>query len=165
MGKCRYLGGGLDNVEYGNIVQVNITDDTGKRFEVPRIALSINPFNQSEITRNINDFVTIDSTDKFSLSIHEFQNPNSVYFKINDYSLLISEYYLSMNTQINTNGNLFGLGERVTSFLLKKEFILLGLKIIQIHMMMENSQERMYMDLIQYILLDLNQVKIIFGEC
>ena len=103
-----------------NIVQVNITDDSGKRFEVPRSALSSAPFNQSEITRNINDFVTIDASSKFSLTIHEFQNSNNVYFKIKDNSLLVADYYLSMDTQINTNGNLFGLGERVTSFFLKE---------------------------------------------
>ena len=102
-----------------NTVEVKITDDSGTRFEVPKEALSQEKASSNDITRNIHDFVII-SSDKFTLTVHEYQQPNNVYFKIDDNSLILSEYFLSLDTQINTNGYLYGLGERVTEFFIKE---------------------------------------------
>jgi alpha-glucosidase (family GH31 glycosyl hydrolase) len=98
-----------------NTVEVTITDDSGTRFIVPKETLKLSQLKKSDITRNINDFVKF-TTDKFTLKIHEFQNPNSAYFRIDDSSLVFADYYLSLDTQVNTNKFLYGFGERVTDF-------------------------------------------------
>ena len=99
-------------------VEVAITDVAGNSFTVPKEALN-SQFKQEDITRDIADFVTV-NLDKFTLAVHEFKNPDSVYFRIDDDSLVFTDYYQSLDTQVNTNGYLYGIGERVTDFFIKE---------------------------------------------
>ncbi|CAI2383231.1 unnamed protein product [Moneuplotes crassus] len=100
-------------------IQVTITDGE-KRFEVPKEALSQTTF-QTNDAEDIKDYVEISKQgEKFSLKIHEKGDPENYYFKINEDSLIFSDYYLSMETTVNTNQKLYGFGERVTDFFLKE---------------------------------------------
>ena len=68
----------------------------------------------------IDDYVKVSNqTKKFVLQIHEFQNPDIVYFEIDEDSLVFSDYYLSLETEINSNGKIYGIGERTTDFFIK----------------------------------------------
>ena len=103
-----------------NNIQLTITDGSN-RFTVPKSALKDGgPNLGSGATSTLNDYVKVsNSTSKFILQIHEFQNPKSVYFEIGEDSLMFSEYYISLETEINSNGKIYGMGERVTDFFIK----------------------------------------------
>ena len=98
-----------------NTFQIKITDNSGTRFEVPKQALKLDNFKDETISRSLDDYITV-TEDPFTLVIHEYQKPKNIYFKIDDNSLLIEDYFLSLDTQINTNGYLYGIGERVKEF-------------------------------------------------
>lgn len=106
-----------------NTVQVTITTG-GNRFIVPKQALNPDSFVFTQSPNDdatLDDFVQVsDDTSKFSLKIHEYKNPDSVYFRINENSLTFADYFLSLETDINTNGKLYGVGERVTNFFIKE---------------------------------------------
>ena len=101
-------------------IQLTITDGSD-RFTVPKSALKDGgPNLGSGETSTLDDYVKVSNpTSKFTLQIHEFQNPDSVYFEIGKDSLMFSEYYISLETEINSNGNIYGMGERVTDFFIK----------------------------------------------
>jgi len=105
----------LDNIQ----VTIN---DSSNRFQVPKSTLkNEGPSLKKDSNSNLDDYVTVTSnSSKFALSIHEFQNTNSVYFQINADGLTFSDYYISLETSINTNGKLYGVGERVTDFFLSE---------------------------------------------
>lgn len=104
-------------------VQVTITDGN-KRFIVPKQALNENSFirnNKPNADATIDDYVTVSNDGElFSLKIHEFQNPSSVYFQLDPNSLTFADYFLSLDTKINTNGKIYGMGERITDFFIKE---------------------------------------------
>ena len=105
-----------------NTVRMNISDGSD-RFIVPEEALNQDSFfkNQKNADTTLEDFVSVSKDgEKFSLTIHEYQNPESYYFKIEEDSLIFSDYYLSLETKVNTNQKLYGFGERVTEFFLKE---------------------------------------------
>lgn len=99
-----------------NTIQVKISDDSGKRFEVPKEALN-QSIKARDITKNITDFILV-TDDPFTLTVHEFQQPKNIYLLIDDNSLVLKEYFLSLKTLINTNGQLYGIGERIKEFLI-----------------------------------------------
>jgi alpha-glucosidase (family GH31 glycosyl hydrolase) len=97
-------------------VNLKITDTTGNRFTVPKEVFNDDVKNTTN-SAMITDFVTISDSGKlFSLTIHEHDNEENVYFRIDQNSLLFSDYFLSLETNINTNGKLYGIGERVHDF-------------------------------------------------
>lgn len=99
-------------------IRMTITDGTD-RFIVPGEALNPNSFQSSYVKDDVDikDFVKIsDDSEKFSIKIHEYQNEDSVYFRIDEDSLTFSKYFLSLETQVNTNQKMYGFGERVTDF-------------------------------------------------
>jgi alpha-glucosidase (family GH31 glycosyl hydrolase) len=98
-----------------NTVEMQIT--SGKdRFIVPDSALNPKSFLKSQNSDNkLSDFVQVSKdNEKFSLTLHSFQDPENVYFKIDEDSLVFSDYFLSMETEISTNQKIYGMGERVT---------------------------------------------------
>eukprot|EP00117_Sycon_ciliatum_P005047 scpid16314/ scgid9155/ Sucrase-isomaltase, intestinal; Sucrase; Isomaltase len=98
-------------------LHVSIDDAENKRFKVPDTALNPDLTFEANEDKNISDYFTIsEQVDKFKLSIHEYKNPDSVYFRIDEESLLFSDYFLSLETQVNTNGKLYGIGERIADF-------------------------------------------------
>ena len=109
----------LKLLEHQNI-HLTITDGSD-RFIVPKSALKDGgPNLNSDASSTIDDYVKVsNSTTKFTLQIHEFQNPDSVYFEIDQDSLIFSDYYLSIDTEINSNGKIYGMGERVANFFIQ----------------------------------------------
>ena len=104
-------------LEHNNI-QLTITDGS-KRFEVPQSALKQGGVKLSD-TGKVSDYVTVSNeTEKFSLKIHEYQNEDNVYFEIGQDNLVFSDYYLGLQTDINTNGRVYGVGERITDFFIQ----------------------------------------------
>eukprot|EP00117_Sycon_ciliatum_P022886 scpid16282/ scgid19611/ Sucrase-isomaltase, intestinal; Sucrase; Isomaltase len=113
------------NLELTNrgALRMSLDGADGHRFKVPESALSpdlkFGPVDNADV--KITDYFKISNeTDNFRISLHEFQNPDSVYFRIDDESLLFSDYFLSLETQVNTNGKLYGVGERITDFFIKE---------------------------------------------
>ena len=109
----------LKLLEHENI-QLTITDGSD-RFIVPKSSLKDGgPNLKTGAHSTIDDYVKVsNSTTKFTLKIHEFQNPDSVYFEIDEDSLIFSEYYLSLETEINSNGKIYGIGQRTTDFFIQ----------------------------------------------
>ena len=101
-------------------IQLTITDGSD-RFTVPKSALKDGGPNLGpSATSILDDYVKVsNSTSKFILQIHEFQNPESVYLEISEDSLMFSEYYISLETEINSNGKIYEIRERVTDFFIK----------------------------------------------
>lgn len=101
-----------------NNIELKITDGT-KRFIVPRSALKNGgpTLKTSNDGIKLADYVTVsNSSSRFSLQIHEYQNLNNVYFDISGDSLIFTDYYIGLDTNINTNGKLYGVGERIKEF-------------------------------------------------
>ena len=101
-------------------IQLTITD-ASDRFTVPKSALKDGgPNLGSGATSTLDDYVKVSNpTSKFILQIHEFQNPESVYFEVGEDSLMFSEYYISLETEINSNGKIYGIEKRGTDFFIK----------------------------------------------
>jgi len=95
-------------------VHVKITDNSNKRFEVPKEALNMEG-PEPTTNRDIHNFVSI-TEDPFTLTVHEYNQPKNAYLKIDDDSIAMQEYYLSLKTQVNTDGRLYGVGERIKEF-------------------------------------------------
>ena len=106
-----------------DIIRVSITTVV-PRFKVPDEALRPGfeeYFNLEDGERTLDDFVKIsDDQSSFSLLIHEFNNTNNPYFKIDKDSLIMNKFYSSLVTDISTTGLIYGLGERVGDFFLKE---------------------------------------------
>ena len=122
----KYNNGGLTltlTLLESSVVELKITDDS-ERFIVPSKVMNPKSYIMNSTSNDgasIDDFVTISNeTSKFSLQLHEEGNPDSVYFQIDEDSLTFSEFFLSMETQINTDKHLYGFGERVTDFFIKE---------------------------------------------
>jgi len=101
------------------VLRVEITDPNDKTaFRAPN-----ETFNQqggiSPPTIDINAILTLPVQDtEFFYEVHQFLNPKNVLYTTKGQQFIYSKYYKKTTAIVNSNGNIFGLGERVGNFFL-----------------------------------------------
>lgn len=98
-----------------DVVRINIDDDSDNmtsRFHIPWDLKYTGP---NVTSAKVLDYITFAGQGQpFFLEVHSATNNKNVYFRIDSNSLLFGPGYIELNTKINSNQQLYGLGERVS---------------------------------------------------
>ena len=77
------------------------------------------PLDGSNVTTDISTVLnTPKENETFYFEIHEYNNPSNVLYSTKDLEFVHTPYYMKTTANINSNGKIFGLGERVGEFFL-----------------------------------------------
>jgi alpha-glucosidase (family GH31 glycosyl hydrolase) len=75
----------------------------------------------SESTIDIDAVLSLPAEkEEFYFQIHELNNPMKVLYSTKDLDFVYSKYFIKIQAKINSNGKIFGLGERVGNFFLEE---------------------------------------------
>ena len=100
-----------------SVIRVLINDSSGA-FAAPDETFNLHP-KPSNISISIDQMLKLPEADEeFYYLVHEFNDPNVVLYTTQNQPFVYSEYYKKSTAVINSDGKIFGLGERVGEFFL-----------------------------------------------
>lgn len=105
-----------------DIVNVKIEDPVDKSsFKAPAEALAQDKAaNDHESLGDIASVLTLPKqTEEFFYEIHQVNQPSKILYSTRGMSFIYSKHYKKTSAQLDSTGNIFGLGERVGEFFLK----------------------------------------------
>jgi alpha-glucosidase (family GH31 glycosyl hydrolase) len=107
-----------------NLVRIKVkSSDNLNAFEVTEEVFNPEglPHDGHMALNNITDYVTVPKEgEEFYFEIHEYKNLYSVLYSTKGQPMIITKYFTKIAAVINSNGRIFGLGERVGDLLLSE---------------------------------------------
>ena len=103
------------------VIRIEIDHSLGSNYRVTDKVFNpdVLPLDGSNVTADIGSVLnTAKENETFYFEIHEYDNPSNVLYSTKDLEFVHTQYYMKTTALVNSNGKIFGMGERVGEFFL-----------------------------------------------